>query len=329
MALNIKYRQIKAFLLAAECGSFTHAASRLGVTQPSFTTLIQELEQTLGLKLFERTTRSLCLTSAGEDFHARILRPVADMEEAYRSAVDLAAARRGRVVLGALPSCGLTLVPVALYHLRQRHPAITVRLVEAHNDELLDMVRTNQIEFAIATAMQPDAPPELASQPLAEDGFCAVFPLSHPLADIERPTWRDIQDYDLILLSKGSSARTLFERAVPRPLGQHDVSLRYDVTHMGTAAGLARKGLGVAVLPRMALPELNLTGLRSAAIADLSAQRTISVVHRRDRSLSPTAAALVAMLRRAIDDLTPQLQPSAIRRALTRRVRRSRDDKPV
>ncbi|MCH3872140.1 LysR family transcriptional regulator, partial [Campylobacter jejuni] len=82
--MNIKYRPLKAFLLAVDTGSFTHAANQLGVTQPSFTALIQDLEDVLGLRLFERTTRSISLTSAGQDFHARVQRPIADLEEAYR-----------------------------------------------------------------------------------------------------------------------------------------------------------------------------------------------------------------------------------------------------
>ena len=89
MIFNIKYRSLKAFLLAVETGSFTHAADQLGVTQPSFTALIQDLEKILDLKLFERTTRSISLTAAGQDLHDRVARPIADLEEAYRSMSDL------------------------------------------------------------------------------------------------------------------------------------------------------------------------------------------------------------------------------------------------
>ncbi len=86
MTIKIKYRPLKAFLLAVEAHSFTRAAQRLGVTQPSFTALICDLEDSLELQLFERTTRRIALTNAGQDFHDRILRPVTDLEEAYRVA---------------------------------------------------------------------------------------------------------------------------------------------------------------------------------------------------------------------------------------------------
>lgn len=307
MALNIKYRQLKAFLLAKESGSFTIAANKLGVTQPSFTVLIHELERTLGLRLFERNTRNIALTAAGEDFYARIHRPVADMEEAYRRAADLAARRSGHVVVGALPSCGLTLMPIAFSHLHEAYSGLTTRLVEAHNDDLMRMVRTNQIEFAVATLPEPTE--VLVSLPLIEDWFCAVFPIGHPLGEMGRPSWLDIQQFDLILLSQGSSAREQFERSVPKHILDSTSALRYDVTNVGTAARMVRMGLGVTVLPRMALPEINLTGLGCVALSDATARRIISVIHRADRTLSPAAQALVEMLRLSISEIEPDLLP--------------------
>jgi len=211
------------------------------------------------------------------------------------------------VVLGALPSCGLTLVPIALSHLHEAYPGLTTRLVEAHNDELMRMVRTNQIEFAVATL--PEATEVLVSLPLIEDWFCAVFPLEHPLGEQDRPTWLDIQQFDLILLSQGSSAREQFERSVPKHMMDAASPLRYDVTNVGTAARMVRKGLGVTILPRMALPEINLTGLGCAALTDATARRTISIIHRADRSLSPAAQALVDMLHLSIRELEPDLLP--------------------
>lgn len=306
--MNIKYRSLKAFLLAVDTGSFTHAANQLGVTQPSFTALIQDLEDVLGLRLFERTTRSISLTSAGQDFHARAQRPIADLEEAYRSLADLAAVRRGNVTLGALPSTALALLPVAVGALRQLHPALKVRVVEAHNDELVAMLRTNQIEFAVGTLAEPT--PDLSFAPLAEDCFCAIYPAGHALEKKRGPLhWRDVLRYDLILLSQGSNARQQFDRAVREETGSPATALRYDVTNMGTAAGMVRQGLGVSVLPRLALPELNLSGLRAAALCDASARRAIGLLHRRDRSLSPAAQALAAQLETAMDQIAGRLLP--------------------
>ncbi len=296
MAMGIKYRPLKAFLLAVQTGSFTHAADRLGVTQPSFTALIRDLEDILGLRVFDRNTRGIALTGAGKDFLARIERPIADLEEAYRSIGDLAAVRRGSVVVGSLPSTSLTLIPPALRLLRAAHPTLRVRIVEAHNDDLITMVRTNQIEFAIAAMLGPAA--DLSFEPLLEDAFAAVFPDAHDLAARPRLYWRDLAPHDLILLSRGSSVRELYDEATEdRPSNAAEISAsRYDVTHMTTAIRLVRQGLGITVLPSLALPELDLEGLATCRLADASARRTLGILHRKDRSLSAAASAFSLQL---------------------------------
>lgn len=305
--MNIKYRPLKAFLLAVECGSFTHAADRLGVTQPSFTALIQDLEEVLDVRLFERSTRSISLTAAGKEFFLRIQRPLTDLEEGYRSILDLAAAKRGSIVMGALPSTSLALIPPAFEALRVTHPALRVRVVEAHNDELISMLRTNQIEFALATMLEPVA--DLAFHPLLNDAFAVVVPLAHELAARSALYWRDLMAHDLILLSQGSSMRSQFDRATEGEAAASLSSSHYDVTHMTTAVGLVRRGLGITVLPRLALPELNLHGLVNKPLNDATARRTIGVLHRHDRSLSPAAQVFVSFLESVITQVEKKLPP--------------------
>ena len=295
MTLNIKYRPLKAFLLAVETGSFTHAADQLGVTQPSFTVLIQDLEKALDLKLFERTTRSITLTAAGIDLRDRIHRPIADLEETYRNMMDLAAVRKGLVVVGALPSTALTIIPSTLGNLRRKHPALQIRVVEAHNDELIKMLRTNQVEFALATMLAEV--PDLAFVPLVADVFCAVYPIDHPAATMETLGWKDLVPQDLVLLSQGSSARSQFDRSITSDGAV--IGLRYDVTHMMTAVLLVREGLGITLLPKLALPALPLQGLQHRSIADETAKRTIGVLRRRDRDLSPAGKVFLEELQRS------------------------------
>ena len=305
--MNIKYRPLKAFLLAVQTGSFTHAADRLGVTQPSFTVLIRDLEEVLGVRLFDRNTRGIAVTAAGKDFLARVERPVTDLEEAYRSILDLAGLRRGSIVVGALPSTSLTLVPPALRLLRSAHPMLRVRVVEAHNDDLVAMVRTNQIEFAVAA--QWEAAADLAFQPLLEDQFVAVVPPGHELAGRSRLHWRDLVPHDLVLLSRGSSARDMFDEATRERTETTAAASRFDVTHMTTAVRLVRQGLGVAVLPALALPELELGELVSCKLQDTSARRKIGVLHRRDRNLSVAATAFAGKLATVAGKLGGQASP--------------------
>ncbi len=309
MTINIKYRSLKAFDLVVSTHSFTHASDHLGVTQPSMTALIQDLEHVLGVRLFERTTRQVTLTQAGEDFHKRIQRPLADLEEAYRAMGDIAAAKRGMIVVGALPSMSLTLVPPTLGELRRSHPGLQTRVIEAHNDDLISMVRDNQVDFALATLLDP--PSDLKFDPLLPDSFFAVYTPRHPIALLKELRWKDLVQHDLILLSQGSSARSLFDRA---NLANEKHGLRYDVTHMTTAVNLVRQGLGVTLLPRLALPALRLEGLKYRAVDDDNAQRTLGVVRRKDRHPSPASQAFTDQITHVAQQIETSLPSMSAQR---------------
>jgi DNA-binding transcriptional LysR family regulator len=293
MALNIKYRAMKAFLLAAETGSFTAGAGILGVTQPSFSALVQDLENDLGLRLFERHTRSIKLTAGGIELHDRILRPLTDLEDVYRDMADLAAARRGIAVVGALPSTSLTLVPPTLAALGKRYPALKVRVIEAYNDELIEMLRTNKVEFALAARI--DVLPEMTFEPLVNDNYCVVYPAGHAIGKLDKVTWADLAKHKLVLLAHGSSARQQFDRAVR--LEETSSVLHYEVTHMATALAVVKQGLGIAVLPRLPLKALPMSDLRFMPIEGDTAHRRIGVLYRRERHLSPASRAFIELVK--------------------------------
>ena len=299
MAINMKYRSLKAFLLVTESHSFTHAANSLNVTQPSLSALIKDLENTLGVRLFERTTRSLALTKAGEDFLARIERPLADLEEAYRSMEDLSEVRRGVLVLGTLPSGALTLIPPILQKLKREKSRLQINVVEAYNDQLIEMLRANQVDFAIATILDSGA--DLEFLPLISDTFVVAYPSNHPIDKLPSLTLGDLVPYDLVLLSHGSNARRHFDHAVRGSL--HRPGRRYDVTHMVTAVHMVRQGLGLTLLPSLALPGLHLEGIKTQALAGNMASRKVGVLHRRDRSLTPAASLFIRQLQEVASDI--------------------------
>lgn len=289
---NIKYRPLKAFLLAVETSSFVLAAERLCVTPPSFTALIQDLELVLGVKLFDRTTRKIELTAAGEEFYSRIKHPLDGLEEAYQSMHDLASVRRGVIVLGALPSVAITLVPSALRLLTREHPALKIRVVEAYNDELITLLRTNQVEFALGAMLTPIA--DLVFRPLMLDRFVAVYAPENEHCLPDPLCWRDLIDHDVILTTHGSTPRALFDSAVRDTPGA--TTSIYEVTHMTTALGMVQQGLGTAILPRLALSELNLGSLRFRVLSDKNTQRMLGILRREDRSLSPAAEAFLTQV---------------------------------
>ncbi|MDB5808235.1 MAG: hypothetical protein JWN94_357 [Betaproteobacteria bacterium] len=290
--MNLKLRQLQGFAAAASHNSFSAAARELAMTQPAFSQLVRELETSLRVKLFERTTRRVELTEAGRRFLAMIERPLDDLEDAYRFARELAAGTRGRIVFASLPSVAFGLVTVALARFKALHPAITARLVEEQDSNIVDKVLHREVDFGIGTLKTPHD--ELVFRELLPDELQAVYPQRHPLSAKRRVTWRDLAGGSLVLLPKQSSVRALVEHGFAAAGIAREPD--YEVANMVTALSMVRAGLGITVMPRMVLAELNMKGLVAGRIHDPRPARTIGIITRRDRPLSPAADAYVELL---------------------------------
>ncbi len=290
--MNIKLRQLQGFAAAATRSSFSAAARELAMTQPAFSQLVRELETSLKVRLFERTTRRVELTEAGQRFLAMIQRPLDDLEDAYRFARELAAGTRGRIVFSSLPSVAFGLVTMALAKFKTEHPAITARLIEDQDFNIVEKVLHREVDFGIGTLRTPHE--ELAFRELVPDELQAVFPARHALAAKRRLTWRDLATAPLVLLPKQSSVRALAEHGFAAAGIAREPD--YEVANMVTALSMVRAGLGVTIMPRMVLPELNMKGLVAAPIFAPRPSRMIGIITRRDRPLSPAAAAYVELL---------------------------------
>ena len=294
--MNFKLRQLQGFAAAAAHSSFSAAARELAMTQPAFSQLIRELETLLRVKLFERTTRRVELTPAGQRFLAMIQRPLDDLGDAYRFAREMAAGTRGRIAFSSLPSVAFGLVTKALARFKARNPAITVQLTEDQDLNIADKVLHREVDFGIGTLMTPNN--ELAFRELLHDEVQAVFPARHPLAAKRRVTWRDLAAEPLVLLPKQSSVRVLAEHGFAAAGLAREPD--YEVANMVTALSMVRAGLGVTVMPRMVLDELNMKGLHAGRINDPRPVRIIGIITRVDRPLSPAAAAYVDLLFAAV-----------------------------
>lgn len=290
--MNFKLRQLEGFVRAARHASFSVAARGLAMTQPAFSQLIRELETTLGVKLFERTTRRVEPTDAGRRLLAMVERPLDDLADAYRCAREMAAGTRGRIVFASLPSVAFGFVTRALARFTSRHPAITVRLIEDQNLILLERVRNREVDFGIGTL--EGEPRELEARPLLRDELMAVFPRKHEFAHRSRVRWAQLAAHSLVLLPKPTSVRGLADHGFA--VSGAALEPAYEVANMVTALSMVRAGLGITIMPRIALAELNMSGLRCSRIGPPIPARTVGIITRAGRPLSPPAAAYVELL---------------------------------
>ena len=285
-------RQVRAFVVVARFSSFTRAADLLHLTQPALTVQIRQLEQALGVKLFDRSTRAVELTRTGRELLPVLERLLGEFDAVVVSTREMAAMRYGTVRMAALPSVAATVLPPLIARFKQRHPHIRITVRDSVGERINAMVREEIVDFGIGSDVEPDA--ELETIPLFEDEMRAVVPASHPLGKQTEVILDRLIEEPLILMDTGSSVRSLVDRAFADR--GHLAVPAYEVTYMSTAIGLVRAGLGIAILPSTAI-ELRLeTELPSLSIQEPILHRSITLVLKVGRSLPPAAEALRDML---------------------------------
>ena len=302
MSINWNPRELDVFLTLAQTLSFRRTAEQVHLSQPAVSSLIGRLEDALGVRLFDRTTRSVQLTGPGQVFveQARLLRDQSDAAvQAVRNVADL---QVGQVVLAALPSLAATVVPAAFARFAAQFPAIKLQVVDTLSGPAFDLVRAGQVEFAL-TAANP-AYADLDYTPLASDGFVLLIPRAHPLAASTEPLrWAEVADLAHISMPLPASVRQYADAA----LLSHRIrfSPRYEVEHLATINAMVAAGLGVAALPELAAAVAPQAGLVQRRLIEPDMPRPIGLVTRRGRSLSPASAAMVELLREEVQRLVP------------------------
>ena len=293
--MYFKLRQLEGFVAAARHPTFSEAAATLSLTQPAFSQLIRELEQSLGSRLFERTTRRVTLTDAGRRLLGMVERPLEDLRAAHSHALDIASGRRGRIAFAALPSAAFGFAPSALAQFKARYPDTTVRLVEEQNLNIIEAVMNREVDFGISTMSTPH--PELEFEPIAWDELVTVMPAKHALSRSATLNWGMLAAEPLVLLPRKSSVRELAEQGFAA-CGL-TLEATYEVANMVTALAMVREGLGLTILPHMALAGLSMRRLVSRRLKKPMPRREIGLLRRRDRPLSPVAQACADLLRAA------------------------------
>ena len=306
--MNINLRQLRAFVSIGRLGSFTKAADALHATQPALSAQIRELEESLGVKLFDRSTRSVTLTQAGEDLLPVVDNVLGDLGSVVARARDVARRNTGRVTVAALPSLSATLMPDVVSRMRALHPGIAIVIKDALAERILGLIRADEVDLALTSA--PPTDPQLQFTPLLNDRMVAVLPPGHPLARAKLVKLADILASSLVLMDRDSSVRRIVDGACAS-IGRI-AEPAYEAAFMSTAIGLVRAGLGATLLPSSAA---ELRGATDVVVRDLDAprvERQLGILKQRRRAYSPAAEAFVAVLAAVARDLG---KPSRHKRA--------------
>jgi DNA-binding transcriptional LysR family regulator len=286
-------RHVRSFLAAARAGTFTRAAAEVHISQSAFTVQIRQLEEELDAQLFDRGKRRVALTAIGRDLLVPLERLLADAAAVAGRTRQLAGLQHGLVSMAALPSVAVgTLLPGAILKFTQTYPGIAVQIHDLVAEHLIEAVKQEQVDFGIGSRMRPDR--ELKTTPLFDDRLRAFVPQGHRLAKRNSILLKDLSAYPLILTTRDCSLRRLLERVL-----QHQrlpVTVAYETHSMMTVIAMVRAGLGIAVLPEIANGGARLGKIRTIAIDNPRLSRTIEIIQRRDRSLSPAALKMVELI---------------------------------
>ncbi|WPC76155.1 LysR family transcriptional regulator [Vibrio porteresiae] len=243
--MNITSRQLDAFLKVAELESFTEAAELLHLTQPSLSSQIRQLEHTLRIKLFERTTRKVVLTEAGQTFLPAAERTLHRLNSALKDMHNLADGQTGRVSFAALLTVGASLIPAAMAQFQQRYPSITLEYIEESDDPIYKQVQSGDIDFGISALPKPID--DITFTPIYKDYLYFVCSPRHPLATKREVSWQEIVENPFIAMPRGTSMRILMERG----FAMTDVMLEpvQTAVYQSTILGMVANDIGVSVLP--------------------------------------------------------------------------------
>lgn len=286
-------RHVRAFLAAARIGNFTRAAMELHISQSAFTVQIRQLEDALGVTLFDRSKRRVALTSVARDLRVPLERLIIDAEAIVSRTKQLAGLRRGIVNVAVLPSVAAQVLPQVIQRFVQMHPGIVVQINDLVAEKLIEAVKKEEVDFGIGSRVRADR--EIRTTPLLVDRLCAFVPRSHLLVRQSSITLKELISLPLILTGKDSSVRELLERALRRE--RLPLTVAYETNYMSTAVSMVRAGLGIAVLPEVVADTEESGGIRCLAIHKPVLNRKIEIIQRTDRSLSPAALRMVEILR--------------------------------
>ncbi|MBN9425637.1 MAG: LysR family transcriptional regulator [Burkholderiales bacterium] len=284
--MNVTLRQLRAFVLVAESGSYIAASRRMHLTQSALSLLVKELETVVGVRLLDRTTRQTSLSAAGAEFFPLARKLLDDLESALHSTRELREKQRGTVRIACTPLYAAMLLPKLSSLYRERFPAIRLHLLDSLNQAALARVVSGEADLGIAP--QRPSPPELMQESLSKDRICLICPPDHPLARLRRVTWAQVLREPFVTLTSDFSAR------LQADLYRHSPSLAlepaHEVSFVTTALGMVQAGYGITAQPAHALPMLATYSLVSRPIVQPVVHRQLSLFTRRGYSLSPAAA---------------------------------------
>ncbi|EEE45233.1 LysR family transcriptional regulator [Roseibium alexandrii] len=297
MRINFDFGDLEAFLAVMETASFHLAAEQLHLSQSAVTRRIQKLEQVLGSKLFERTTRAVKPTLAAKRLQSRAEEMLDNAEETTLAMRDESVAfahQKGAVVtIAMIPTLIAPLFLPGLSSMRQADETARIRLMDLSANDVAEAVSSGEADFGICSIGSLEANTHF--EPWFDDEIVLAIPIEHQLAAQDNVSWPDLLNEDLILPARGTGNRLLIDDAMAK--GRISAQWTYEVGRSTTAMEMVSGGVGIALLPRSAATSTFAQGLRFKKLPKPVVTRPIGLLTRMGVSDTPVVSSVKDSLR--------------------------------
>lgn len=283
-------RQLRAFLAVLDQGSLGRAAGQINLSQPALSRLVQDMENRLGVRLFDRQSSGMTPTAYAEALapHARLL--LFEMGQAIDTLDALRGLRRGVLRIGAVAAAARSLLPDAVAALLAKAPELQVELMEAADDRLFSALAARSIDLVIAGAGADPAEAVAVGECVFNDQYCAICATDHPLGRSRPATPQALLEESWIMPARGSTPRTLFD-ALIREHGLSAPRVAIETSSPAAIVAFVARTQNLGWLPRPLFAQYEALGLvRPLPVAEFLQSRRF-MVYRRPQGLLPAAAA--------------------------------------
>ncbi len=293
--LNLKRLQVFCEVVAR--GSFSAAAEALAYTQSAVSQSVARLEAETGATLVVRDRRGVRATAAGETLVTHAEGIFASVEAAEAELAAVLGVRSGRLRVASFPSAGASLMPIAVARFRQAHPDVALTLAEDDPEHIGPRLRAGEFDLALlfefpGVRERPGA--GLRSVTLLEDPMDVALPAEHPLVGKAALTLADLRDQQWVQTSASSPCARHVVRSCLAAGFDPDVAFESD--DYDTVQGLVAAGVGVALIPRLALTRIH-PGIVVRALAPQSPARMVTVATMAGPGVAPAARSMIVLLR--------------------------------
>lgn len=296
-------RAIQIFVVVAETCSFRKAAELLHRSQSAVSTQIRLLEEQIGVSLFHRTTRRVQLTAEGVQLLGHAQRAVASLEQGLREIREAANIQQGHISIGCVPSIAATVLPGVLAEFQRKRGGIRLELRELASEQLLQAVARQEISFGIGPEVEDTSDFDFAL--IGVEPIYALLPQAYWKPDLTSITLANLAELPVVLASSSAALRNRLNRELA--LRGLEITNSFEVIQVQTMLAFAQAGLGVAILPRIMIPQPMDATLQALPIVDPVLERNLCLITLKGNSLSPAAIELTGLIvdrfRSALDNL--------------------------